>query len=71
MADWVKYEVLTVDGKTVHVESVEATPAGLAKNAKNTGALIAREIFSIPGREPQRNDIAIAYHAIILIRPKS
>jgi hypothetical protein len=64
------YEVVTTDGNTIHIEHSGATPATLAQTARNYGHLEASEVVTIAGREPRRNPIAIAYHAIALIRPK-
>jgi hypothetical protein len=65
------FEVVTTDGNTIHVEHSGATSAILAQTARNYGHLEAMEVLTIAGREPRRNSIAIAYHAIAVIRPKT
>ena len=66
------FNVATVDGKTIVVESDQATADGLMDIARTRGHLGAGEIVSATGRETQgyKNPIAIPYHAIVSIRPK-
>jgi len=64
------FEVSTVDGYAIAIESTEAKPEVLMAAAKDRGLLAVTEVISEIGREADKHEIVIAYHAIVAIRPK-
>jgi len=67
-----QFNVATLDGKLIAIDSVEASPDAVMDMARTRGHLVADEVISATGREMQgyKIPIAIAFHAIIAIRPK-
>ena len=64
------FEVSTLEGYTITIESDLEAPSALAATAKQQGYLVATEVISEIGRDADRHEVAITYHAISAIRLK-
>jgi hypothetical protein len=66
------FSVSTIDGKSVVVESEQASADDLLDTARTRGHLGFDEVVTASGRDTQgyKNAIAIPYHAIVTIRRK-
>ena len=64
------FEISTVDGYTITIESSESKPEILAGLAKDRGHLAVTEVISEIGRDADKRDIVITYHGIVAIRLK-
>jgi hypothetical protein len=66
------FNVSTIDGKSVVVDSDQASADDLLDTARTRGHLGFDEVVSATGRDTQghTNAIAIPYHAIVAIRRK-
>jgi len=68
-----KYDVTTVDGARIVIESDAPGPHVVVENARSSGSLSGTEVFTSTGRRGAPADlrIAIPYHAIVAVRVRS
>jgi hypothetical protein len=64
------YEVVTMNGQRLVIEAAEKLPSLVIDNARASGRLLATEKVERPGRQPEQHDIAIPFHAIVVVRAK-
>jgi hypothetical protein len=65
-----KYEVVLSDGQSLPIEHTANTAKLVVEEAAKANVLATREVVSLPGRDPRLIEIAIPYHAILLVRPR-
>ena len=68
-----KYDVTTVDGGRIVIESDAPSPEVVVDNARSSGILSGTEVFLSTGRRGGPDDprVAIPYHAIVAVRVRS
>jgi hypothetical protein len=68
-----KYDVTTVDGARIIIESDASGPQVVVDNARSSGTLSGTEVFMSTGRRGAPPDVrvAIPYHAIVAVRVRS
>jgi hypothetical protein len=64
-----KFDICTTDGQTTVVDRPEPTPIELLNAARTLRVIEGIEVWRDGGRPEKRNPVAIAFDAIVLIRP--